>query len=192
MPASLLEIFEWVGGGAFGAWFRDWDLESFQQGDGGFEGVEGVVVVAAGEGLELVPQELGEVVAKADPSVGDEGFECGDAHVFVLGVGDFPDGDLPCFVVMAPADALFFNGEEEEALEAIGFDAEEGVVPEVVKAEDLGDLCGGWDALDPGVEDVVIAVGVEGDGEYGGVVAVGVFGGASGGGVEEAGDTEKG
>ena len=70
-------------------------LQGAEERDGGFERVECVVVFAAREAFELRPEQLGEVVGEAQPAVGDEGLEGGDAGFLVAGVVDLPDGELP-------------------------------------------------------------------------------------------------
>ena len=88
------------------------------------------------------------------------------------------------------AFAFFFDGEEEELLEAVDFDAEEGVVPFFVEVEHGGDLGGGGGAAEVEVEEVEVAGAVHSDGGDGGVVAGVASGGGAGGGVEKSGDEE--
>jgi hypothetical protein len=70
-------------------------LQRTQERDGGFERVWTVVVFAVREAFELRPEHLGQVVGEAEPAVGDEGLEGGDAGFLVAGVVDLPDGELP-------------------------------------------------------------------------------------------------
>ncbi len=117
--------------------------------------------------------ELGvEASREAEPPGVGEWFEGADAHVFVDGVADWFDVELP---VTGPQGAEVFGlvGEEilEDFLEAVGFIAEGAVFVLGVEIEDaFGEGCEVFAAL-PDVEHVEIAGGTAAQGDDCGLVA---------------------
>ncbi len=145
-----------------------------------FEGVGAVVVLGDGEFLELMEKELcrGAVGFQADSAGGEQRAEAADTDALVGVVVDQPGVDAE----KALTAELDVERGGEEFLELVGFDAE-GVGAEVAEELDaVGDHLGRGAAGEVGL-DVEDALGVDAEGDEGGVVAalgVGALAGVEG------------